>query len=185
MSGYLSSALDLRCWLSNKNCSEMVKPLEKPSKLYREVSDGNCLFLALSYAITGRQNYHTLVREKIEQRTRHNGHAVLIHTNGSVNEYLVRTGMRSQHVWGTDVEINAASSLLETDIYVYTKVGFLCKWQRFSNSILSGYSAKNIGGRYFQNTSGVHYDVVLDVASCLTPHSNHGCKRKRNNEQSS
>ena len=34
-----------------------------------------------------------------------------------------------------------------------------------------------------QNTSDVHYDIVLDVASCLTPHSNHGCKRKRNNEQ--
>ena len=109
----------------------MVKPLEKPSKLYRKVSDGNCLFLALSDAITGRQNCHTLVREKIEQRTRHNGHAVLIHTNGSVNEYLVRTGMRSQHVWGTDVEINAASSLLETDIYYIPKLVFYVNCKGF------------------------------------------------------
>ena len=178
------SALDLPLIVKHKNCSEMVKPLEKPSKLYRIVGDGNCLFRALSYAITGRQNYHSLVREKIVQHMRHNEHALLAHMNGSVNEYSAGTGMTNQHVWGADVEIIAASSLLETDIYVYTKVGFLYKWQRFSSSILSGYPAKNIGGLYLQNTSGVRYDIVLDVASSLTPHSNHGCKRKRNNEQS-
>ena len=178
------SALDLPLIVKHKNCSEVVKPLEKPSKLYRIVGDGNCLFRALSYAITGRQNYHSLLREKIVQHMRHNEHALLAHMNGSVNEYLARTGMRNQHVWGTDVEIIAASSLLETDIYVYTKVGFLYKWQRFSSSILSGYPAKNVGGLYLQNTSGVHYDIVLDVASSLTPHSNHGRKRKWNNEQS-
>ena len=47
---------------------------------------------------------------------RHNEHALLPHINGSVNEYLARTGMRNQQVWGTDIEIIAASSLLETDI---------------------------------------------------------------------
>ena len=146
----------------------MVKPLDKPSKLYRIVGDGNCLFRALSYAITGRQNYHCLVREKIVQHMRHNEHALLAHMNGSVNDYLARTGMRNQHVWGTDVEIIAASSLLETDIYVYTKVGFLYKWQRFSSSILSECPAKTVGGLYLQNTSGVHYDIVLDVASSVS-----------------
>ena len=143
--------------VKHKNSSELVKPLEKPSKLYRILGDGNCLFRALSYAITGRQNYHSLVREKIVQHIRHKEHALLAHMNGSVNEYLARTGMTNQHVWGTDIEIIAASSLLETDIYVYTKIGFLYKWQRFSSSILSGYPAKNIGGLYLQNTSGVHY----------------------------
>ena len=156
----------------------MVKPLEKHSKLYRIVGDGNCLFRALSYVITRRQNYHSLVREKILKHMRCNEQALLAHINGSVNEYLARTGMGNQQVWGTDVEIIAASSLLETDIYVHTKVGFLYKWKRFSSSILSGYPAKNIGGLYLQNTSGVHYDIVPDVASTLTPHSNHGCKRK-------
>ena len=178
------SALDLPLIVKHKNSSELVKPLEKPSKLYRILGDGNCLFRALSYAITGRQNYHSLVRQKIVQHIRHKEHALLAHMNGSVNEYLARTGMTNQHVWGTDIEIIAASSLLETDIYVYTKIGFLYKWQRFSSSILSGYPAKNIGGLYLQNTSGVHYDIVLDVASSLTPHSNHGCKRKQNREQS-
>ena len=150
--------------------------------MYQIVGDGNCLFRALSHAITGRQNYHSLVRERIVQHMRHDEHALLAHMNGSVNEYLFRTGMRNQHVWGTDVEITAASSLLETDIYVYTKVGFLYEWQRFSSSILSRYPAKNIGGLYLQNTSSVHYDV-LNVASSLTPLSNHDCKRKQSDEQ--
>ena len=73
------SALDLPLMVKHKNCSEMVKPLEKPSKLYRITGDGNCLFRALSYAITGRQNYHSLVREKIVQHMRHNEHALLAH----------------------------------------------------------------------------------------------------------
>ena len=58
---------------------------------------------------------------------RHNEHALLAHINGSVNKYLARTAMTNQHIWRTDVEIIAALSLLETDIYVYTKVGFLYK----------------------------------------------------------
>ena len=46
-----------------------------------------------------------------------NMHYLLRHMNGSVNEYLAVTGMRNQHVWGTDIEIIAALSLLETEIY--------------------------------------------------------------------
>ena len=42
------SALDLPLIVKHKIFSEVVKPLEKPSKLYRIVGDGNCLFRALS-----------------------------------------------------------------------------------------------------------------------------------------
>jgi len=76
--------------------------------------------------------------------------------NGSVNEYLALTGMRNQHVWGTDIEIIAALSLLETEIYINTKIDFLYKWQMFSSSMLSGYPAKNVGGLSLQNASLSH-----------------------------
>ena len=168
---------DLDLIVKHKNCSEMVKPLGKPSKLYQIVGGSNCLFCALSYAITGRQNYCSVVKGKIVLHMRHNEHALLAPMNGSVNEYLACTGMTNQHVWGTDVEIMATSSLLQTDIYEYMKVGFLYKWQKFSSSILSGYPAKNTGGLYVQNISGVHYDIAQDVACSPTPHSNHGCKK--------
>lgn len=100
----------------------MVKPLEKPSKLYQIVGDGNCLFCALAYAITGTQNYHSLVRERIVLHIKDNEHALLARMNGSLNKYLARTEMRNQHVWGTDIEIKAASSLLATDIMYIAKL---------------------------------------------------------------
>ena len=62
---------------------------------------------------------------------RQNENALLAHMNTSVDEYLARTEMANLGVWGTNVEIIAAASLLKTDIYVYTKVGSLYKWQQF------------------------------------------------------
>ena len=44
------------------------------------------------------------------------------HINSSLDNYLARSGMQNQNVWGTDIEILTASSLLQTDSYVYTKI---------------------------------------------------------------
>ena len=41
-----------------------LKSLHLPSQLYRINIDGNCLFRALSYAITGGQVYHHFIRHK-------------------------------------------------------------------------------------------------------------------------
>ena len=43
-------------------------------------------------------------------------HALLPHINSSVDEYLLRTQMKNDGVWGTDIEILAAASLFCTDI---------------------------------------------------------------------
>ena len=48
--------------------------------------------------------------------------------------------------------------------------------------VLKGYLVRlsyQTGNLYLQNTSGVHYDIVQDVACSLTPHFNHGCKREQ------
>ena len=39
--------------------------LGEPSKCKQILGDGNCPFRALSYAVTGRQTYHSVVRAKI------------------------------------------------------------------------------------------------------------------------
>ena len=39
-----------------------------------------------------------------------------------LNDYIQSTGMAQERVWGTDIEIFAASSLLSTDIYVYSNI---------------------------------------------------------------
>ena len=46
-------------------------PLNPPSKLIQILGDGNCLFRALSYAVTGRQIYYTRVRAQIINHMRH------------------------------------------------------------------------------------------------------------------
>ena len=71
--------------------------------------------------------------------------------------------MSSQGTWGSDIEIFAASSLLSTDIYVYTKVGNSYKWHKFSRSMLDSTLPSNKTSIYLQHTNGVHFDVVLDV----------------------
>jgi hypothetical protein len=49
--------------------------------------------------------------------------SLLPHVGTPVDEYLTRTNMKHDGVWGTDIEILTASSLFCTDVYVYTKVG--------------------------------------------------------------
>ena len=149
------------------NVSQIHVPqqLAKPSKLYKTKGDGNCLFRAISYSISGRQLFHNIVRNKIVEHMITIENALRPHINCSLDNYIARSGMKEQNVWGTDIEILTASSLLQTDIYVYTKVGSGYKWQKFSRSMLVKDLPQNKGAIYLQNTAGVHYDVVLQVCS--------------------
>ena len=67
------------------HCSKHFKPPGTPSKLIQILGDGNCLFQALSYAVTGRQIYYTRVRAQIMK-----------HMNGSLDSYLV-SGQRARN----------------------------------------------------------------------------------------
>ena len=106
------------------------KKLGKPSKLSQRIlNDGNCLFRAFSYVITGRQVYHTKVREQIINHMRHIEHFLLPHMKTSLDSYLAtcRSHMARNGVWGTDIEILSAASLLSTGYAVLSIiVTFLC-----------------------------------------------------------
>ena len=83
--------------------------------------------------------------------------------NTSLNCYLDKTGMAQNGVWETDIEILSASSLLSTDIIVYTKFGNIYKWQKFSRTMLDGKKPENNCSIYLNHTNRIHYDVVIDV----------------------
>ena len=68
-------------------------------------------------------------------------------------------------MWDTDIEIFAAASLLSTDIYVYGSAGTKFTWNKFSRSVLNGLLPQNACSIYIQNTSRIHYDVVLTVGA--------------------
>ena len=145
--------------------------LEVPSELYNINADGNCLFRALSYVITGRQSYHNVLRYKVLQHMREIENLLLPHLNMPLDLYLEQSGMASVGTWGSDIEIFTACSLLSTDIFVYTKVGQCFKWQKFSTTMLNGTSPSNECAIYLHHTSGVHYDVVLNVSGILSDKS--------------
>jgi len=78
--------------------------------------------------------------------------------------------MRDTGIWGTDVDIFSASSLLSTDIFVYTKVGNSKKWLLFSKRMLDASLPENACAIYIEHVNGVHYDVVLDVDIAIEDH---------------
>ena len=73
--------------------------------------------------------------------------------------------MACDKTWGTDIEILTASSLLNTDIYVYTKTEKAFCWHRFSKQMLHRDKSLPVddGSIYLYHENWVHYDVVLDV----------------------
>ena len=144
------------------------KPLVNPTKVYRITGDGNCLFRALSYFLTGRQTYHMILRQKIVDHMNSIEHVLRPHMNSSVKDYLATSNMRNSGVWGTDIEIFAAASLFSVDIYVYSQFGNSFKWSKFSRSMLDRLPVYSQMGIYLQNSTGVHYDVVLDVSGGIT-----------------
>ena len=102
------------------NSKEQSKPLGKPTKLYRMQDDGNCLFRSLSFLVTGRQTYQSDVRQKVVEHMMIETYLLPHISFSTLEEYFAHIRMKNQSAWGTDVEILAASSLLERDIYVYT-----------------------------------------------------------------
>lgn len=183
--GFIGSLVGLPVIIKHNFCDNLsVKNLGIPSKLFNIVSDGNCFFRALSYIITGRQTYHSILRQKVISHMQEIENLLQPHLPPSVNDYLNGSQMARSTVWSTDVEILAASSLLETDIYVYTKVGDTFKWHKFSKSTLqNGSVPRNDCAIYLNHTGGVHYDVVLDVSSDFLLLYEPNCLQKGGKEQ--
>lgn len=150
---YMCSLINLPLVLPHRQ--RTPKLLTTPTNLHQILADGNCLFWALLYVITGRQVYHCLVRQKILSHMREIENLLRPHMNMPLSDYIQSTGMAQERVWGTDIEIFVACSLLSTDIYVYSN----CTW--YNIWMLDG--SQNTCSRYIQHTSGVHYYVVLDV----------------------
>jgi len=151
-----------------QHTEQPLKPLGQPSKLLHTLGDGNCLFRALSYVITGRQVYHAQVRNKIINHMRSIENILVPHINTSLKCYLHKTGVAQSGVWGTDIEILSASSLLSTDIFVYTKFGKTYKWQKFSRTMLGCQKPENNCSIYLNHTNSIHFDVVIDVSANQT-----------------
>ena len=93
--------------------------------------DGNCLFRALSYVVTGSEAQHMEVREGITSymlsienllvgynSTGHANYLVPFNFN-SVQEYLDNTNMGISHTWGTDLEMICFCHMFNVNLYSF------------------------------------------------------------------
>jgi hypothetical protein len=116
-----------------------------PPKSTKSITpDGNCLFRALSFWVTGREHEHMAMRQ-------------------AICDYLDEEGedvrqMRIAKTWGTDKEILAATSVLEGNILVWTtwpSQGL--KWVEFP------IGKKHKFTIYLDHSMGNHFDVASSV----------------------
>ena len=88
--------------------------------------DGNCLFRALAYLISGDEEDHLMVRAVITEAIAKAGPGSVIQQfigREPVWKYILRTNMPPSSVWGTKVEIFTAAQILQMDIFTPTHLG--------------------------------------------------------------
>ena len=124
------------------------------------IGDGNCFVRALSEVITGVEEYHPFVRQKlVNYEIEFKDELVqFLWQNQTFEEHLEYFSQDTKE--GHDLDVFAAASLLETDIYVYQPYNNKFTWQAYSaNMVNQNITAKN-GSIYLKNTNGDHFDLV-------------------------
>ena len=109
---------------SRHACQELANP----KQVDHIVGDGNCLYRAISLEVCGTQNEHEAVRELIIDTMIRNEKSFSKYVGGDLGNYLSQHTHRLRS-WGSDVEIFAAATLLQTTIVVFTPTSPDCrKW---------------------------------------------------------
>ena len=126
---------------------------------FREImeGDGSCYFRAISFAISGKQDYYRQVRETICDYIENfpgRLNAVLNTDHGvqSGREYIKKSEMRKDTTWATEIEILATAKCFRHDVFTF----YNYKWQRYSYVKSLSHDAI-----YLDNRAGNHFDVVL------------------------
>ncbi|GMS89813.1 hypothetical protein PENTCL1PPCAC_11988, partial [Pristionchus entomophagus] len=133
--------------------------------------DGNCLFRALAWWVTGSEENHERLRKKIvkfmfefpdEFGTRMSG------TEGQ--KYTRDSSFRMLEIgeWGTQCEIYGAATLLGVDIYTYHESKWkpyrpLFEWTNAGGSKVTRMTSpheRTRFGIYLENDLNLHYDIV-------------------------
>ncbi|XP_062597979.1 uncharacterized protein LOC134259411 [Saccostrea cucullata] len=127
--------------------------------------DGNCFFRAISFCLTGKQDYHQTIRLAICNHILENG---LLFTPflrpgvHSVENHISLSGMLRDGIWATEVEILALSHLLRTEIHTYSQN----RWVTYSGQMVNSEEIMvSLGGIYLDHVNQSHYNVVTSVTS--------------------
>ncbi|XP_064617311.1 uncharacterized protein LOC135481415 [Liolophura sinensis] len=135
--------------------------LGEPCTTKKIKMDGNCFFRALSFAISGTEENHRRLRLLTVKHLLENSRLFspyLRDGHVTVERYVQSSRMKYLHTWATEVEILAASDMLQTDIYTHSD-----SWLLFSKSQAQEQMNNSTRAIYLHHVSGCHYDVVICV----------------------
>ena len=139
--------------------------------IYNITGDGNCLFRALSLAVTRSQDQHVLLRSYIVNHMLHDSNRnsmeqLFLQKKGQNSHFLnYLINMEKPGVWGTDQEITSAASLLQCSIICYSKYSSDNQFclQHFPPHFATSQacnSSCNHPTIYLLNSSGNHYETA-------------------------
>lgn len=151
--------------LNDKNLFYAPQPhLGEPSTCFNVKGDGNCLFRSLAFAVSGNEELHMYFRIMITSFIAKSKNPI-VHGE-TPDDYLNRTRMKENGVWGTDIELYFAAKFFNCSIFVFSKYGKAYDWLEFKpenkNTNLS---------IYLDHKNCDHYDVVTSVDKCRTVES--------------
>ncbi|CAC5422831.1 unnamed protein product [Mytilus coruscus] len=124
--------------------------------------DGNCLFRAISYSLSNRQEYFGDIRRAIVDLLRNAEvfKSFLQPRFKTVEEHIQTLRMEENNVWGTELEIVACADLLKTDIYTF----YNNSWIKYSSSQICSNNNVNEQAINLQHNGDInHYEVVTAV----------------------
>jgi hypothetical protein len=141
--------------------------LRTPTRTRRIPGDGNCLFRALSYLVTGSESQHSEIRHLIVQHllTEENCIQLLanyISVDNTIGQYLERTHMERDGVWGTTVELVTFSHMAGVNVASYNTEDE--RHHVLSPGVIDSERFPEDNSRptiYIQFTGGNHFNVTL------------------------
>ena len=99
--------------------------LTHPASMRRVSGDGNCLFRALCYIITGSDGQHLLLRRRIIEHMRSNELCMRLLANHiehefvTIDEYIEGSRMDCDGSWGTTAEVITLAHMLGVNVVSY------------------------------------------------------------------
>jgi hypothetical protein len=161
-----------------------IKELKKSGRTVNATTaDGNCLFRSLCKGLIGIEDLHYTVRSVLFGFIHMNSTIFMPHIKekhpgiSSISEYCL--AMSKDGVWGTDIEILAASTILQVPIYTFSLSNSNSyRWLRYlplspPSNILCDYvtSIKRLVHMVkpeeyhleLFHKEGCHYDVIMSI----------------------
>ena len=141
--------------------------LKEPTKIRQIDGDGNCFFRALSAEITNSQDHHTLIKNALVtfMTSEDTSHIFSNYCGQDIKVHVANSQMSRLGIWGTDVEISAADTFLQTDVFVHIQVNpTMSKWLRYQPltkiSLSKYWKIQNKDEAIYLRNACSHFEVV-------------------------